>query len=182
MTESSTVSRRSAARRGRAAAHKAEAQDGPLARRPSTPPPRRVHTCRAPRRYSTAVGDRRALAQRRLSVGSSRWPASGGCADVRPAAGIFSVPSACAGACGVVEEQVALRASAAPQPVGFEGVEFCDEASGKRRSHRRVGPDQLLPRRAIGDNELNVRGAVGGERIDDSTVQSVAGHAHVRSF
>ena len=92
-----------------------------------------------------------------------------------PAAGIFSVPSACAGACGVVEEQVALRASAPPQPVGFEGVEFIDEASGPCRSRRRVDPDQLSPRYAVGHNEFDLRGAAGGERIDLSTVQSPAG-------
>jgi hypothetical protein len=96
-----------------------------------------------------------------------------------PSAGIFSVPSARAGPCGVVEEQVALRASATPEPVGFERVELLDEASGQGRGQRRVGPDQLSSRHPVSHEELNARAAAGGERIDLSTIQSLAGEGRV---
>jgi hypothetical protein len=92
-----------------------------------------------------------------------------------PAAGIFGVPSAGAGSCGVVEEKVAFGAGAAPEPVGFERVEFVDEASGQLRGECGVGPDQLSSRYPVRDEELNARRAAGGERIDLSTVESLAG-------
>jgi hypothetical protein len=92
-----------------------------------------------------------------------------------PSAGIFSVPSAGPRPCGVVEEQVALWASATPEPVGFERAELVDEASGQRRGQRRVDPDQLSPRCSLGHDELDARGAAGGECIDLGAIRSLAG-------
>jgi hypothetical protein len=92
-----------------------------------------------------------------------------------PAAGIFRVPPACAGPGGVVEEQVALRASATPQPVGVERAEFLDEAPGERRGQRRVAPDQPSPEHPLRHNELDERGAVCGKCIELSTIHSSAG-------
>jgi hypothetical protein len=97
-----------------------------------------------------------------------------------PSARIFGVPSACAGPCGVIEEQVALRASAAPEPVGFEPAELVDEASGQRRNQRGVGPDQLWSRHSVGHEELDARGAAGGERIDLGTIRRLARDDRVR--
>jgi hypothetical protein len=95
--------------------------------------------------------------------------------SLAPAAGSFGVPSARAGPCRVVEEQVALWASAAPQPVGVERAELLDEASGQRRRQRRVGPDQPSPRRLLGHGELDARGAGGGEGVELSIIQRLAG-------
>lgn len=97
-----------------------------------------------------------------------------------PAAGIFGVPSAGAGPCGVVEEQVALRASAAPQPMGFERAQLLDETPGQRPGGRGVGPDQLAPRHPLGHDEFDARGAVGAERVDLSKVQCLAGENRLR--
>jgi len=96
-----------------------------------------------------------------------------------PSAGILCVPSARAGPCGVVEEQVALGASATPEPVGFERVDLLDEASGQRRGQRCVGPDQLPSRSRVGHEELTARVAAGGQCIDLGTIQRLAGEDRV---
>jgi hypothetical protein len=96
-----------------------------------------------------------------------------------PSAGIFSVPSARAGPRGVIEEEVALRASATPQPVGFERVELLDEASGQCCGQRRVGPDQLLPRYPVSHEDFDARAAASGECIELSAVQSLGGEDRV---
>ena len=89
------------------------------------------------------------------------------------------MPSARAGPCGVIEQQVALRASAPPEPVGFERVELLDEASGQRCGQRRVGPDQLSSRDPVVDDELDARGAAGGECVELSTVRCLTGEDRV---
>jgi hypothetical protein len=117
------------------------------------------------------------LGEVRAGCGSCRWCLFRHAVDalaLAPATGIFGVPSAGAGPCGVVEEQVALRASAAPQPIGFEFVEFLDEASGEGRRQRTVGPEQLCSRHTFSHTELDTGGAFGGEGVERSAVQSLA--------
>jgi hypothetical protein len=111
-----------------------------------------------------------AVVELSLDVVSRWWPLT-----LAPSARILSVPSARAGPCGVVEQQVALGASATPQSVGFECAELVDHASGERRGQRRVGPDQLSPRYPVSHEQLNARRAAGGGGIHFSTVHSLAG-------
>ncbi len=92
-----------------------------------------------------------------------------------PSAGVFCVPSAGAGPCGVVEDQAALQASATPEPVGFKHVELLDEASGQCCGRRRVGPDQMSSRYPVSHDELDARCAAGGDCIELGAIQRLTG-------